>query len=62
MGRYKVAQLGFYDPHMQVDYPSKYAVHCIFGGYAKNPSMEEAYDDCKPTKRILLVCKDLYII
>jgi hypothetical protein len=32
------------------------------GGYAKNPSMEEAYDDCKPTKRILLVCKDLYVI
>jgi hypothetical protein len=23
------------------------------GGYAKNPRMEEAYDDCKPTKRIL---------
>jgi len=32
------------------------------GDMQKNPSMEEAYDDCKPTKRILLVCKDLYVI
>jgi len=39
-----------------------HAAHGMRGDMQKNPSMEEAYDDCKPTKRILLVCKDLYVI